>query len=193
MNDECTQLKVRIKVMKKRILALLKGKIAQTEMHSRFNTIFGPFAYKIIDWNNFCRSSSLFASGTSCQCFNSFVCNVVAPKNWISDDCAQQKETEIVRNYFSLNLMMSIYFVLPFLIALIPIQRTMLVGSIGLWSTNHVHSIAVERPIDKIRLQLLQGILYQLPHPFCYTMSMFRIQFGFDEYKINNVCKQNFR
>lgn len=62
---------------------------------------------------------------------------------------------------------------LPFLVALNPIQRTMLVGSIGLWSANHVRLIAVERPIDKIRLQLLRVILYRLPHPFLLHSNQF--------------------
>lgn len=57
-----------------------------TAIHRRFKTIFGPFANRIIVWNNFCFNSSRFSLGTSCQCFISFVCNVVAPKNWISDD-----------------------------------------------------------------------------------------------------------
>lgn len=142
-------------------------------MHKRFSTIFGPFAYRIIDSNNFCRSSSRFALGTSCQCFKSFVCNVVAPKNWISDDCGRNgnylKCTITILTRISSKKLWK----LPFLVALNPIQRTMLVGSIGLWSANHVRLIAVERPIDKIRLQLLRVILYRLPHPFLLHSNQF--------------------
>lgn len=91
VNDESTQLK---RFEFNFVLIWCTGYDSKllTAIHRRFRTIFGPFANKIIASNSFCFSSSRFSVGTSCQCFINFVCNVVAPKNWISDDCKWKAE-----------------------------------------------------------------------------------------------------
>lgn len=182
MYDKCTQLKTKGKLKYRLQIIFKMTKLSKilTDMHSRFNTIFGPFAYTIIAANSFCCNSSRFSLGTSCQCFSSFVCNVVAPKNWISDDythARKQRQIELILINFFHNFLIDspetefsqkeICVWLPCPIALNPIQTTMLAGSVVLWWANRVHSIAAVQPNDKTRSQLPQVISYRLLHPLC--------------------------